>query len=71
LVSIPGIDRTPLSFSQTIRRLVTITNDAHAFGPENGGYIALEKALLACRPLRGYAADPPAVKVTIGQTGSA
>ncbi|KAK3897042.1 hypothetical protein C8A05DRAFT_39416, partial [Staphylotrichum tortipilum] len=41
LVSIS--DSAPLSFFQTVRRLVTTTVDAYAFAPKTNGYIALEK----------------------------
>ncbi|KAK0611013.1 hypothetical protein B0T14DRAFT_540253 [Immersiella caudata] len=35
-------DCAPLSFFQTVRRLVTSLVDAHAFAPESSGYSALE-----------------------------
>ncbi|KAK4150028.1 hypothetical protein C8A00DRAFT_37383 [Chaetomidium leptoderma] len=44
-------DYAPLSFFQTVRRLVATTVDAHAFAPETGDYIALEKVYSLKAPM--------------------
>lgn len=53
-------DCAPLSFFQTVRRLVTSRVDAHAFAPETSGYSALENA---CSRPPVPAAEPPAITV--------
>ncbi|KAK0716642.1 hypothetical protein B0T21DRAFT_65017 [Apiosordaria backusii] len=59
-------DCAPLSFFQTVRRLVTTRVDAHAFAPETSGYSALEN--ISSRPSvsSGYGALPPPVKIPVG-----
>ncbi|KAK0725050.1 hypothetical protein B0H67DRAFT_550692 [Lasiosphaeris hirsuta] len=55
-------DCAPLSFFQTVRRLVTSHVDAHAFAPETSGYSALENA---CSRPPVSAAEPPPITVDI------
>ncbi|KAK4201667.1 hypothetical protein QBC40DRAFT_222827 [Triangularia verruculosa] len=59
-------DCAPLSFFQTVRRLVTTRVDAHAFAPETSGYSALEN--ISSRPSvsSGYGALAPPVKIAVG-----
>ncbi|KAK4664313.1 uncharacterized protein QC763_504360 [Podospora pseudopauciseta] len=59
-------DCAPLSFFQTVRRLVTTRVDAHAFAPETGGYSALENASSRPSVSSGYGALPPRVRIEIG-----
>ncbi|KAK4192372.1 hypothetical protein QBC35DRAFT_447685 [Podospora australis] len=65
-------DCAPLSFFQTVRRLVTTRVDAHAFAPETSGYSALENVQLS-RPSvsAGYGSEPPAIKLAIKPVVSA
>ncbi|KAK3303081.1 uncharacterized protein B0T15DRAFT_401632 [Chaetomium strumarium] len=63
-------DCAPLSFFQTVRRLVTTRVDAHAFAPETSGYSALENVYSRTSAVGGYGAEPPAVKVPIGPSVS-
>ncbi|KAK4241215.1 hypothetical protein C8A03DRAFT_12548 [Achaetomium macrosporum] len=63
-------DCAPLSFFQTVRRLVTTRVDAHAFAPETSGYSALENVYSRASTFGGYGAEPPAIKVPIGPTVS-
>ena len=51
-------DCAPLSFFQTVRRLVTSLVDSHAFAPETSAYSALENANAPSRP----PAAPPTPK---------
>ncbi|KAJ4291417.1 hypothetical protein N0V88_006010 [Collariella sp. IMI 366227] len=64
-------DCAPLSFFQTVRRLVTTRVDAHAFAPETSGYSALENVYSRTGTSGNYGDDPPPVKVPIGTTVSA
>ncbi|KAL2019343.1 hypothetical protein VTK56DRAFT_9723 [Thermocarpiscus australiensis] len=64
-------DCAPLSFFQTVRRIVTTRVDPHAFAPETSGYSALENVYSGPYTPRGAGAEPPAVKVPIGPTVSA
>jgi hypothetical protein len=52
-------DCAPLSFFQTVRRLVTSLVDAHAFAPESSGYSALENTSSWPSVLSSGAAPPP------------
>ncbi|KAK4175791.1 hypothetical protein QBC36DRAFT_353775 [Triangularia setosa] len=58
-------DCAPLSFFQTVRRLVTTRVDAHAFAPETSGYSALENTSSRPSVSSGYGALPPPVKIPI------
>ncbi|KAK4129892.1 hypothetical protein BT67DRAFT_252809 [Trichocladium antarcticum] len=64
-------DCAPLSFFQTVRRLVTARVDAHAFAPETGGYSALENVYSRSCASGDHGAAPPAVKVPVGPTVAA
>ncbi len=64
-------DCAPLSFFQTVRRLVTGMVDANAFAPETSGYTALENVYSRSFASGGSGADPPAVKVPISHAVSA
>ncbi|KAK4124357.1 hypothetical protein N657DRAFT_595185 [Parathielavia appendiculata] len=64
-------DCAPLSFFQTVRRLVTTRVDADAFAPESSGYTALENVYSRFGASAGFGAEPPAVNVPIGPTVSA
>lgn len=64
-------DCAPLSFFQTVRRLVTSRVDAHAFAPETGGYSALENAYSRSSASGVHGAEPLPVKLPIGPTVSA
>ncbi|KAK0665291.1 hypothetical protein QBC41DRAFT_233127 [Cercophora samala] len=59
-------DCAPLSFFQTVRRLVTTRVDAHAFAPETSGYSALENVSSRPSVSSGYGALPPPVKIAVG-----
>ncbi|KAK4151044.1 hypothetical protein C8A00DRAFT_36314 [Chaetomidium leptoderma] len=61
-------DCAPLSFFQSVRRLVTSRVDANAFAPETGGYSSLENVYSRSSPSGAYGAEPPAVKVPVGPT---
>jgi hypothetical protein len=64
-------DCAPLSFFQTVRRLVTTRVDANAFAPETSGYTALENVYSRSGASGNYGAEPPAINVPIGPTVSA
>ncbi|KAL2133103.1 hypothetical protein VTI74DRAFT_2934 [Chaetomium olivicolor] len=64
-------DCAPLSFFQTVRRLVTTRVDAHAFAPETSGYSALENVYSRTGTSGSYGDEPPAIKVPIAPTVSA
>ncbi|KAK3384905.1 hypothetical protein B0H63DRAFT_173185 [Podospora didyma] len=64
-------DCAPLSFFQTVRRLVTSRVDAHAFAPETSGYSALENAHSRPSASAGSSAEPPAIKIAVEQAVSA
>ncbi|KAK4100437.1 hypothetical protein N658DRAFT_473368 [Parathielavia hyrcaniae] len=64
-------DCAPLSFFQTVRRLVTTRVDANAFAPESGGYTALENVYSRSGASASFGADPPAVSVPIAPAVSA
>jgi hypothetical protein len=64
-------DCAPLSFFQTVRRLVTSRVDAHAFAPETSGYSTLENVFSRPSASGSYGAKPPPVKVPIRPTVSA
>jgi hypothetical protein len=64
-------DCAPLSFFQTVRRLVTTRVDAQAFAPETSGYSTLENVYSRSCTSGGYGAEPPPVRVPIGPTVSA
>ena len=64
-------DCAPLSFFQTVRRLVTSMVDADAFAPEISGYTVLENVYSRSFAAGGFGADPPGVKVPTAQTVSA
>ena len=64
-------DCAPLSFFQTVRRLVTSLVDVHAFAPQNSGYSALENAfswpsLSACN-----VTEPPSINIDVNSAVSA
>ncbi|GAB1317406.1 Filamentous growth regulator 27 [Madurella fahalii] len=63
-------DCAPLSFFQTVRRLVTSRVDAHAFAPETSGYSALENVYSRSCASAGHGAEPPPVKLPIASTVS-
>ncbi|KAK5659207.1 hypothetical protein OQA88_1298 [Cercophora sp. LCS_1] len=63
-------DCAPLSFFQTVRRLVTSLVDSHAFAPETSGYSALENAYPR-PPSASRSTEPPAVGVDIESVVSA
>ena len=64
-------DCAPLSFFQTVRRLVTNRVDAQAFAPETSGYSTLENVYSRSCTSGGYGSEPPPVRVPIGPTVSA
>lgn len=64
-------DCAPLSFFQSVRRLVTSRVDANAFAPETSGYSALENVYSRPATSGAYGPGPPSVKVPIGPTVSA
>ncbi len=64
-------DCAPLSFFQSVRRLVTSRVDAHAFAPEAGGYSSLENAYSRPSTSTGYGAEPPPIKTPTGPVVSA
>lgn len=64
-------DCAPLSFFQTVRRLVTSRVDAHAFAPETSGYSVLENAYSRPSVSAGYGAEPPPIKTRVEQAVSA
>lgn len=64
-------DCAPLSFFQTVRRLVTSRVDAHAFAPETSGYSALENVYSRSCGSGAYGAEPPPVRLPIAPTVSA
>jgi hypothetical protein len=64
-------DCAPLSFFQTVRRLVTSRVDANAFAPETSGYSALENVYSRSGTLGSFGGEPPAVKIPIAPTVSA
>jgi len=57
----------PLSFFQTVRRLVATTVDAYTFAPETGDCVALEKVYLRTVASGGYGANSLTIKAPIGQ----
>lgn len=63
-------DCAPLSFFQTVRRLVTTRVDAHAFAPETSGYSALENVYSRPGTSGSYGVDPPPIKSPTGPTVS-
>lgn len=64
-------DCAPLSFFQTVRRLITTRVDAKAFAPESSGYSALENVYSHPGTSGSYGGEPPAVKVPVAPTVSA
>ncbi|KAK4034138.1 hypothetical protein C8A01DRAFT_49411 [Parachaetomium inaequale] len=64
-------DCAPLSFFQTVRRLVTSRVDANAFAPETSGYSALENVYSRPGTSGSFGVEPPAVKVPTGPTVAA
>ncbi|KAL2151455.1 hypothetical protein VTH82DRAFT_6553 [Thermothelomyces myriococcoides] len=58
-------DCAPLSFFQTVRRLVTSRVDADAFSPETSGYSALENVYSRPGEPGTYGLEPPEVKISI------
>ncbi|KAL2144366.1 hypothetical protein VTI28DRAFT_9190 [Corynascus sepedonium] len=64
-------DCAPLSFFQTVRRLVTSRVDAEAFAPETSGYSALENVYSRPGEPGSYGVEPRAVKVPIHPTVAA
>ncbi|KAK3940875.1 filamentous growth regulator 27 [Diplogelasinospora grovesii] len=55
-------DCAPLSFFQTVRRLVTSCVDAHAFAPQTSGYSALENVSSNPSTFNGSGSKPPAIE---------
>ncbi|KAL2163585.1 hypothetical protein VTH06DRAFT_5643 [Thermothelomyces fergusii] len=64
-------DCAPLSFFQTVRRLVTSRVDAEAFAPETSGYSALENVYSRPGGSGAYGLEPPAVRIPIRPTVAA
>ncbi|KAH6623756.1 hypothetical protein F5144DRAFT_497414 [Chaetomium tenue] len=64
-------DCAPLSFFQTVRRLVTTRVDANAFAPETSGYSALENVYSRPGTSSSYGMEPPPIKSPTGPTVSA
>lgn len=64
-------DCAPLSFFQTVRRLVTTRVDANAFAPETSGYSALENVYSRPGTSSSYGGEPPPIKSPTGPTVSA
>ncbi|KAK3291942.1 uncharacterized protein B0H64DRAFT_420152 [Chaetomium fimeti] len=64
-------DCAPLSFFQTVRRLVTTRVDANAFAPETSGYSALENVYSRPGTSGSYGGEPPPIKLPTGPTVSA
>ncbi|KAL2256255.1 hypothetical protein VTK26DRAFT_1924 [Humicola hyalothermophila] len=58
-------DCAPLSFFQTVRRLVTTHVDAQAFAPATSGYSALENVYSRQSTFENYRSGPPEVKAPI------
>ncbi|KAK3690075.1 hypothetical protein B0T22DRAFT_374852 [Podospora appendiculata] len=59
-------DCAPLSFFQTVRRLVTTRVDANAFAPETSGYSALENVYSRTSFLGGSGGgQPPTIEIAI------
>ncbi|KAK0648944.1 hypothetical protein B0T16DRAFT_326775 [Cercophora newfieldiana] len=58
-------DCAPLSFFQTVRRLVTSLVDVHAFAPESSGYSALENASSWPSVVSSNAAQPPLIDINV------
>ena len=64
-------DCAPLSFFQTVRRLVTTRVDPQAFAPETSGYSALENVYSRPGPSAACGAAPPPVTVPVAPAVSA
>ncbi|KAH6847140.1 hypothetical protein B0I37DRAFT_309962 [Chaetomium sp. MPI-CAGE-AT-0009] len=64
-------DCAPLSFFQTVRRLVTTRVDANAFAPETSGYSALENVYSRPGTSGNSGGEPPPIKSPTGPTVSA
>lgn len=64
-------DCAPLSFFQTVRRLVTARVDAQAFAPETSGYSSLENVYSRQSTSGSHGGESPAIKVPIGPTVAA
>ena len=58
-------DCAPLSFFQTVRRLVTSRVDGHAFAPESSGYSSLENVYARSSLPVSPGGGPPAVTISI------
>ncbi|KAK4142911.1 uncharacterized protein C8A04DRAFT_29488 [Dichotomopilus funicola] len=58
-------DCAPLSFFQSVRRLVTNKVDASAFAPETSGYSSLENAYSRTGKTGAFGGEPPPVDVPI------
>lgn len=59
-------DCAPLSFFQTVRRLVTTRVDANAFAPETSGYSALENVYPRQSTTAGFRAQCPLITIPVG-----
>ncbi|KAL2176513.1 uncharacterized protein P884DRAFT_202844 [Thermothelomyces heterothallicus CBS 202.75] len=64
-------DCAPLSFFQTVRRLVTSRVDAEAFAPETSGYSALANVYSRPGESGTYGVEPPAIKISVRPTVAA
>lgn len=64
-------DCAPLSFFQSVRRLVTNKVDASAFAPETSGYSSLENAYSRPGKTGAFGGEPPPVDVPIEPTVAA
>jgi len=58
-------DCAPLSFFQTVRRLVTSLVDVHAFAPESSGYSALENTSSWPSVITSGAVQPPPIDIDV------